>query len=82
MASHSKRHDKAAARAAVAPGETVAGEDLPTTRPELLARHAEARRRRDASPLGGPAYREATAEIGRIEVAIARVERAMNPPLV
>jgi hypothetical protein len=52
------------------------------TREDLLAEHAEARRRRDAAPLGGEEYRAAADEIGRIEVEIARVERAMNPPLV
>ena len=50
------------------------------TREELLRRHAEARHRRDAAPLGSDAYREAAAEVGRIEVEIARIERAMDPP--
>jgi len=52
------------------------------TREELLRQHAEARRRRDAAPLGSEEYRRAAAEVGRIEVEIARLERAMDPPRV
>ncbi|HET9519630.1 MAG TPA: hypothetical protein VFO73_01130 [Candidatus Limnocylindrales bacterium] len=53
---------------------------LPTTREELLVRHAEARRRRAAAPLGSDAFRDAADELGRIEVRIAAVEREMVPP--
>ena len=56
------------------------GEDL--TREQLLVQWQEARRRRQAAELGSEAYREASDEIGRIEVEIARVERAMDPPRV
>jgi hypothetical protein len=60
-----------------------AGETEPVlTREELLALHAAARRRRNAAPLGSHAWEEATREVGRIEVEIARVERAMDPPRV
>jgi hypothetical protein len=55
-------------------------ESLPDTRSELLARHTEARRRRAAAPLGSDAYQAAADEIGRIEIRIAAVERAMTPP--
>lgn len=55
---------------------------LPGTRPELLALHAEARRRRNAAPLGGEAWAEASDEVGRIEVELARLGRAMDPPTV
>ena len=41
---------------------------LPTTRKELLALHAQARRRRDAAPLGSEAYRRAALEVGEIEI--------------
>jgi hypothetical protein len=44
--------------------------------------HREARRRRDAAPLLSEARAEATFEIERIEVQVARIERAMDPPLV
>jgi hypothetical protein len=52
------------------------------TREQLLAQHAEARRRRDASPLGSKAFIEACDDVGRIEIEIARLERAMDPPRV
>ena len=44
-------------------------------RAELLARHAEARRRRQAAPLGSPEYQAAADEVARIEIEIARLER-------
>jgi hypothetical protein len=53
---------------------------LPATRAALLERHAEARRKRAAATLGSDAYREAADEIGRIEIRVAAVERAMTPP--
>jgi len=52
----------------------------PSTREELLALHREARRRRLSVELGSPEWEQATAEVGRIEVEIARVERGMTPP--
>jgi hypothetical protein len=55
-------------------------ESLPGTRDELLERHTAARVKRAAAALGGDAYRMAADEIGRIEVRIAAVERAMTPP--
>ncbi len=54
---------------------------LPGTRAELLALHRELRHRRDAAPLGSRERAEAMAEIGRVEVEVARIERAMVPPL-
>lgn len=50
------------------------------TREALLAQHQEARHRRDAADLGSAAYREATQDVERIEVAIAALERSMDPP--
>ena len=41
----------------------------------LLVEHREARRRRDAAPLNGDAYREASVEIARLEIAISALER-------
>jgi len=52
------------------------------TREQLLVQHADARRRRDAAPLGSEAWHAAVDEVGRIEVEIARLERAMDPPRV
>ena len=52
------------------------------TREQLLAQHAEARRARNAAALGSHEWEQASAEVGRIEVEIARIERAMDPPRV
>ena len=58
-----------------APADTT---PLPQTRDELLALHRETRRRRH----GSPEHVAAIDLLGRIEVEVARVERAMDPPLV
>ena len=47
-----------------------------------MALHREARRHRDAAPLMSEARAEAAYEIERIEIQVARIERAMDPPLV
>lgn len=64
----------------------VLGQDeplpLPDTREQLLALHEVARRRRDAAPRDSHERVEAMFEVERIEVAIARIERAMDPPQV
>ncbi len=53
-----------------------------TTREELLVQHAEARRRRNAAELGSHDWEQASHDVGRIEIEIAAIERAMNPPRV
>ena len=55
---------------------------LPEDRPSLMALHHGARKRRDAAPLMSEARAEAAFEIERIEIQVARIERAMDPPLV
>ena len=55
---------------------------LPKTREELLALHRATRARRNAAPHGSEEHREAIDLLGRIEIEIARIERAMDPPLV
>ncbi len=55
---------------------------LPDTREGLLALHAETRKRRNEAEWSSEAHTEAIDLIGRIEVEIARIERAMDPPLV
>lgn len=65
-----------------AAASAAAEKPLPESRAALLALHREARRRRDRAPLESEERTEAMIEIGRIEVQIARVERAMTPPLV
>jgi hypothetical protein len=52
------------------------------TREGLLIDHTAARLRRDSSPLGSHEYRAALEDLARIEVEIARIERAMTPPRV
>jgi hypothetical protein len=52
------------------------------TREGLMIDHVAARRRRDSAPLASEAYRAALEEIAKIEVEIARIERAMTPPRV
>jgi hypothetical protein len=53
---------------------------LPDTREALRERHAAARRRRASAELGSPEHRDAVDELGRIEIRIAAIERAMTPP--
>jgi hypothetical protein len=53
---------------------------LPEDRESLLVLHHAARQRRDAAPLLSEERAEAAFEVERIEVQIARVERAMDPP--
>jgi hypothetical protein len=55
---------------------------LPTTRAELEALHRATRSRRNAAKHGSPEHVAAIELIGRIEIEIARIERAMDPPLV
>ena len=58
------------------------GKTPPATRETLLEQHAAARKRRHAAELGSHEWEQASAEVGRIEVEIARLERAMDPPRV
>jgi hypothetical protein len=62
--------------------KTADAAPLPDNREALLVLHRAARRRRDAAPLMSEERAEAAHEIARIEVHIARIERAMDPPLV
>jgi hypothetical protein len=55
---------------------------LPTTREELLVLHRAARARRLAAEPGGHEWEAASAEVGRIEIEIARIEREMTPPRI
>ena len=54
---------------------------LPQTRQELLELHRETRARRNRAVHGSEEHVEAIDLLGRIEVEIARIERAMDPPL-
>ena len=62
--------------------ETAASEPkLPQTREALLDLHRDTRKRRNKAAHGSPEHVEAIALLGKIEVEIARIERAMDPPL-
>jgi hypothetical protein len=61
---------------------TTAAEPLPQTRAELEALHTVTRKRRNAARHGSEEHKAAIELIGRIEIEIARIERAMDPPLV
>ena len=54
---------------------------LPGTRDELLTLHRTTRRRRNKAAHGSEEHVAAIDLLGRIEVEIARLERAMDPPL-
>ncbi len=60
----------------------AASTPLPQTRDELLALHRETRRQRNAAPHGSPDHVAAIDLLGRIEVEVARIERAADPPLI
>ena len=60
----------------------TAATPLQQTREELLALHRETRRRRNAAAHGSEEHVAAIDLLGRIEVEVARLERAVDPPLV
>jgi len=61
--------------------ETTDQTPLPQTREELLDLHRDTRKRRNKAAHGSEEHAAAIDLIGRIEVEIARIERAMDPPL-
>jgi hypothetical protein len=68
--------------AAQAHGEALRVDaSLPATRAELLVLHAAARDRRNTAELGSEAHRAAVTDLERIEVRVAAIERAQDPPL-
>ena len=62
--------------------ESTLPKRLPTDREALLALHRQARHRRDAAPRLSEERAHAAMDIERLEIQIARVERAMDPPRV
>ena len=64
------------------PAAGPAVDALPQTRDELLELHRDTRRRRNAAAHGSPEHVAAIDLLGRIEVEVARIERAMDPPLL
>jgi hypothetical protein len=63
---------------------TIAAEspqpDLPQTREALLDLHSQTRAKRNAAPHGSAEQQAAIDLLGRIEIEVARIERAMDPP--
>jgi hypothetical protein len=72
-----KKAEKAARKALAASADPT----LPKTRAALMELHRETRARRNTAPHGSPEHVAAVELIGRIEVEIARIERAADPPL-
>ena len=60
---------------------STGGTRLPKTREELMALHRETRARRNKAAHGSPEHVKAIDLLGKIEVEIAAIERAMDPPL-
>jgi uncharacterized membrane protein len=54
---------------------------LPQTREALLDLHRDTRKKRNKAAHGSPEHVQAIDLLGKIEVEIARIERAMDPPL-
>ena len=65
-----------AKKAAVRPAEPA----LPQTREALVELHRATRAKRNAAPHGSAEQQAAIDLIGRIEIEVARIERAMDPP--
>jgi hypothetical protein len=63
------------------PRSASSGPPLPQTRAELMELHRQTRAKRNAAAHGSEEHVAAITLIGRIEVEIARIERAMDPPL-
>jgi hypothetical protein len=75
-------HDGGKHHAATAHGKaTQVDTSLPGTRSELMDLHAAARARRNAAALDSPAFRAAVMDLERIEIRIAAIDRAADPPL-
>ena len=72
--------DKSGTAKAAHAAPVTSGPKLPGTREELLELHRTTRKRRNAAPHGSEEHRAAIDLIGRIEVEVARIERAMDPP--
>ena len=72
--------DKSGSAKTAAAGQVNSEPKLPGTRDKLLELHRTTRKRRNAAPHGSEEHRAAIDLIGRIEVEVARIERAMDPP--
>jgi hypothetical protein len=64
------------------PSTTSSVDGTAAARSALIAEHAAARAARNAAQLGSEEHRAAVTRIAEIEIEIARLERAADPPLV
>ena len=62
-------------------GTAAAEPELPQTREALLDLHRDTRKKRNKAVHGSPEHVKAIDLLGKIEIEIARIERAMDPPL-
>ena len=60
--------------------QQAAGQPERADRSSLMEKHVAARARRDAAALGSDEYQHAAEEVGRIEVAIAKLEEPPPAP--
>jgi hypothetical protein len=84
VAAGSARHavEETVAAETSEPTKSARTRTLPKDRESLLKLHRELRRTRDAAPLLSEERAEAVIELAAVEVEVARIERAMDPPLV
>jgi hypothetical protein len=79
------QHGRFAAAQQMAPGDgmlphmSTPGSPVPAHRTELLAQHADAKRRREAAALGSDEFRAASEDVARVEIAIAASEEPTPP---
>ena len=73
--------DKSTETTATAAATEAVQPKLPQTREALLDLHRETRRERNRAAHGSAEHVAAITMLERIEVEIARIERAMDPPL-
>ena len=76
-----KQTTKAPPDVSMAQPQATSRPELPQTREALLDLHRDTRKRRNKAKHGSPEHVEAIDLLGQIEVEIARIERAMDPPL-
>ena len=60
--------------------QTHGGAKAADPRASLMTQHAAARARRHAAALGGHEWEHAQAEVARLEIEIARLDREADPP--
>jgi hypothetical protein len=77
-AKKARKHEEKQARKHARPKADA----VPSDRGSLLVLHRDLRHKRDSLPLLSEERAHTVIELARVEVEIARIERAMNPPLL